>query len=163
MDTRMTRLLISFCLGCFLILGFSTCSSTEDVLKRYKGEYVCVGTAGGFSGASQGYRFDTQGRVVSFIGKLDKRKEHPQFTMDKSTTASFFAQLDKMKFADLSYNGGGSMNYFVELYSDTLKHRIHWAPGDTLAPLEVRHYYESMMNYFREHSPRRDSAEDAKG
>ncbi len=153
----MSRIIICLC----LLFSLWSCSSSEEVLKRYQGVSIAVGTAGGFTGVTQGFTIGTNGSAAAFLGRLDKRKEQVRFQIEKSTVVDFYTQLEQMKFSELSYNGNGNLNCFVELRTDTLKHRIRWAPGDTLAPIEVRRFYDGVMKYMQEHAPRPDSLGDA--
>ncbi len=143
------------------MLSFNSCSTTEEVLKRYQGYVIELGTSGGYSGQVKGFRIESNGIVRSIQGRQDNPLVKMLFSMDRSTTGRFYEELDRMKFNGLSYSGGGSTNYFVDLRRDSVRHRIHWSPGDTLAPIVVREFYERSMLYLKEHNPKRDSAEDA--
>ncbi len=129
-----------------------SCSSTDAILKRFRGQSIVAGTAGGFSGLTEGYRLDTEGKIHRFHGRLDQRSESLAAQVDKSDAAALFQRMDDIKFMSLSYNGAGNLNSFVELRSDTLLHRVRWAPGDSLAPKPVRDFYVDFMKFIEENT-----------
>lgn len=127
-----------------MLLVFAGCSSH----KASKDWTITVGSGGGITGGSSGFRMNGKGKVESWqiITPRDPEERKELFTTECDTSQFFKTYLDFIGFDTIRYVRPSNWTLFVELKEGETVHRVSWG-GD--GPLHVQSFYEMLTGFIK--------------
>jgi hypothetical protein len=134
--------LSAFVVGC-------SCSKPE---KPNPLDVIMIGSGGGISGASSGWRIKRTGEISAWrtMTPGGKESEYASVKTSPDSVDFFFRYLDEIQFNELKLEQVGNMSFYVERSLPTV-HRLTWADNPEGGPPEVSVFYRLLMQFASRH------------
>jgi hypothetical protein len=106
------------------ILISSSCKSSMELYKSYKGPKISIGSGGGISGEYNEY-------ILLNNGNLYHKNSYKKDTVflgsiSKNESEQIFENYFTLSFDDINLNSPGNFNYFIKFEEKEKNHKLLW-------------------------------------
>jgi hypothetical protein len=107
--------------------------------------FLMLRSGGGFTGSSNVYRIDKDGRVFRSKG-INQIAYAEQAALKKSRTKKYFRKAKKLFKTNSDFNHPGNVYYSISLTNKNAERKITWGDSEHPVPEDIKKLYEQLIS-----------------